>query len=754
MEPLNTMHSVTKVSVILSIATILLFGCYFKDSSEDFARLVKEADGLYEKSRHSQAVAKYQEALAIKANDEYILKRIGLSYLRMGEYGAADHFLMRYGLLNEEDLKIKAEIIRIRLLKKDLAAAQQMISELKDREKENTAIILLQGNLEMIKKNYEGAAEIFLGVLKKDKENISASISLAICKYAQGDKDSAEQIAQKIKYHKINQPALLLQLGDYYRLTENDSSAEKAYLEAVNKSKEELGYKLNLVNYYLDKSNYKNAIVYLNEILAADPSSKAARKLITQAFLSVSDLENAHSHLKVLEKSGINDTETNLLKGRFHLQCSEPALAETYFETAVRNDPESAVAHYWSAIALLNTGQIQLAKQHLINALSVSPGFVEAELVLCGIYYRMKEYDISKEYLTRIIEKDPNNIRAYKLLGGVQLAQNNLNAAVEAFKTAEKLNPIDSTTQYYLGRLHEYDAQQNHAMTVYKNIIEQEFVANAALRYAKLMVDANRHSEAVRYFSEMLERNPTNHILLFILAEISRSAGNYEQAIQNYQKFIKKEQTFVTGYVRLADLHLQRGELEKAKHVMSLCETKNRDSIIAYLKNASIHNSQNLKDETLELLTYAEKIFDDNDIIQNNIAYLYLEKDSNLNMALDLAQSAYQKNHNIPTIIDTLGWAYHKKGMHRQALWYLRRGLQELEKGGCKEKDHCAIVQYHLGSVLFSLQQHGEAKRYLQSALSLGLKGADADKANSLLNSIQSENETLDQVGDEKGIIG
>lgn len=745
----NTIRLVIRRIQILSILIILSVGGCLEDRSAEWNRLIKVADGLYEENRYGNAVAKYQEAAAIKPNDEHSLKRLGLCYLRMGEYADAANILKRYELLKPEDLGAKAEIIRISLLKKDLEAARHMLAKLDDNQKKYAEIILLQGDMEMIREKYKKAEEIYLGILEKDKENISASISLAMSKYAQGEIDSAELIINEIKHKRIVEPALLLKLGDYYRLAKNDQRAEKAYLDAVENRRGEIGYRLHIANYYLDKSKYENAITYLNQILSGDPFAHAARKLIVQALLSVSDLENARNHLSVLEENGITDNEMLMLKGRYYLQASEPALAATYFESAIRNDPESAVAHYWNAVALLNTGQIRLAKQQLINTLTFSPGFTEAEIALCGIYYRSKEYDLAKEHLSRIIERDPNNVRSYKLLGGVLLGQNKITESIQAFKKATEIDPQDCSAQYYLGRLYEQAGQSENAQKVYFNILENKIVVNAALRYAKLLVDANKTSEARQYFSEMLGENPDNSIVLFVLGEISFHEGDHEQTLKYLKKLIKDKPKFVPAYIRLADMYIQMGESESAKKVLLLCEAKNRRAIKAYLMSASLRHSLNLYDETLEVLMDAEKIFRNNDIVKNNMACLYLKKNSNLNKALKLAQSAYQRNDDVPSFIDTLGWAYHKKGMHRQALWYLKRGLHELEKEGCKESAHCAIMRYHLGSVLFSLKNYVESERYLKSSLSIGLDGSEADTANSLLNAIQNENERASLVDDK-----
>ena len=50
-------------------------------------------------------------------------------------------------------------------------------------------------------------------------------------------------------------------------------------------------------------------------------------------------------------------------------------------------------------------------------------------------------------------------------------------------------------------------------------------------------------------------------------------------------------------------------------------------------------------------------------IAANNLAWIYLDSGENLDIALQLAQTAKAALPNLPQVNDTLGWIFYKKGL-------------------------------------------------------------------------------------------
>jgi len=111
-------------------------------------------------------------------------------------------------------------------------------------------------------------------------------------------------------------------------------------------------------------------------------------------------------------------------------------------------------------------------------------------------------------------------------------------------------------------------------------------------------------------------------------------------------------------------------------------------------------------------------------VAANNLAWIYVAGNRNLDEALQLAQTAHQALPADVQVTDTLGWIYVRKNM-------ASRGVEQLE--ACTRKmPKDALFQYHLGIAYMKTGKYDKATQSLKQALSLepDFEGAaDARKA-------------------------
>jgi tetratricopeptide (TPR) repeat protein len=64
-------------------------------------------------------------------------------------------------------------------------------------------------------------------------------------------------------------------------------------------------------------------------------------------------------------------------------------------------------------------------------------------------------------------------------------------------------------------------------------------------------------------------------------------------------------------------------------------------------------------------------------VAANNLAWIYVASNRNLDEALQLAQTALQQLPDEPHVNDTLGWIYYRKDMAGRAVPYLEASVQK-----------------------------------------------------------------------------
>jgi Flp pilus assembly protein TadD len=124
-----------------------------------------------------------------------------------------------------------------------------------------------------------------------------------------------------------------------------------------------------------------------------------------------------------------------------------------------------------------------------------------------------------------------------------------------------------------------------------------------------------------------------------------------------------------------------------------------------------ILESQGKRDEARRSYEATVAAVSDAPVAANNLAMMYAEDGTNLDVALQLATTAKQRLPDTPHVDDTLGWVYYKKNLPALAIPPLEACLQKLPNE--------PVVMYHLGLSYAKVGDKAKARDMLTRALSL-----------------------------------
>jgi tetratricopeptide (TPR) repeat protein len=138
---------------------------------------------------------------------------------------------------------------------------------------------------------------------------------------------------------------------------------------------------------------------------------------------------------------------------------------------------------------------------------------------------------------------------------------------------------------------------------------------------------------------------------------------------------------------------------------------------------------QGRKDEAKARYNKALQIDPRAAVAANNLAWIDSNSNGNLDVALQLAQTAKSQLPSRHEVDDTLGWIYYKKGLSSMA-------IESLESSALKAPNNPSY-NYHLALAHHQAGNNAEAKKYLEKALAANPKFDGADEARKLLESIK-----------------
>jgi Flp pilus assembly protein TadD len=208
------------------------------------------------------------------------------------------------------------------------------------------------------------------------------------------------------------------------------------------------------------------------------------------------------------------------------------------------------------------------------------------------------------------------------------------------------------------------------------------------------------------------------------------AAGDSTGAEQYFKQVIQIDPKIFEAYTSLGNIYLNGQRLDEAKQQFeSVARGEPTAEVAAETMIGIILELKNQPDEARRRYEKALQLDQRAPVAANNLAWNYANGGGNLDLALQLAQTAKTQMPNNPEVSDTLGWVYYKKGLTPSAITALREGLSQDKKS--------PALHYHLGLAYAQNGDKQEARESLEEALRLDPHFADAEDAKRVLASLK-----------------
>jgi tetratricopeptide (TPR) repeat protein len=227
-----------------------------------------------------------------------------------------------------------------------------------------------------------------------------------------------------------------------------------------------------------------------------------------------------------------------------------------------------------------------------------------------------------------------------------------------------------------------------------------------------LDVAAKTFGPAKARIEERIAANPKNVRLHMLAARFYAGTGDMAASEAALRKALELDPSHFEVYGALGQLYAAQKRLDEARREFEkLAQARPEAAVGSYTLIGIIQQLQNKNSEARA--TYEKVISLDSRaaVAANNLAWIYAEEGGNLDIALQLAQTAKAQMPERPEVNDTLGWIYYKKGLANLAIGPLRESVETDPKN--------AGYHYHLGLAYLKNGDLVKARQSLQEALKL-----------------------------------
>lgn len=546
----------------------------------------------------------------------------------------------------------------------------------------------------------------------------------AACLLVLGRRSEALRLVENLSAMASTEPDVWAHAGRIWELLGEGDQAARAYEAAFTHNPGDISPMVRRIRLAISKDRPQEAAAALDRLEKSGAPAAVVGKLRVEGALHQGRLEDASKALTVLSAKGLMDTEGRLLEAKMRLLEDRPVAALILLEKILDLEPHIPTAHYLAGLAHLRSNHVRLAQKSMIRALELDPALTEARVILAATYYKLGEAEPARAHAQALAEREPENPDARILLA---LAAAEAGAVVEASRHGEALKRLDGDFRKTLlldtllwAQAGDPGRALESALHWWETHPED---ADAAWCSIRLACETRRAEEVRRSLERTRSQGLPSAVFQILIGDFWLCTGRAEEARTAYVEALKRDAGMASAYRGLA----QSEEATKESRAKILMDFQNHVSHspepIAALADLSYQTG-----DTAAARTFLEKglaAHPESGVLLNNLAWLYLESNVNLDKALTLAQRAYDLLPHRVEVLDTLGYAYLKKGLTARALWYLCEARTRAPEN--------PMAAYHLGLAYAAQGDADQARLHLEAALHLGLPETAAVQAKALI---------------------
>jgi tetratricopeptide (TPR) repeat protein len=219
--------------------------------------------------------------------------------------------------------------------------------------------------------------------------------------------------------------------------------------------------------------------------------------------------------------------------------------------------------------------------------------------------------------------------------------------------------------------------------------------------------------------------------LLMLAARTYAAAGDEKGTEDLLRRAVQTDPGLLQAYAALGQLYVKQKRIDGARAEFENLAKRDPKPAGALTMLGTIEQMQG---NGAAAKTHYERALEadpDAAVAANNLAWMYATQGGNLDVALQLAQTAKRRLPDNADVNDTLGYIYYKKDLQPQAIAAFKASLEKDAKS--------AVYHSHLGLAYAKAGDVSNARQHLTTAFKLQANFDGAAEAKKVLESLPAQ---------------
>lgn len=550
---------------LVSISAILISGCGGSSDEEKVQRAIGKAETFYKAGLFKEALAHYQEALAIQPTDAAILLAMGQTYealsLNRDALGSYDEAI-RFDSRLEQAYRQKAL-----LLIKDgkIEEVDKLVAGIEAKKEMEGLVPFLKGEVARSRNDWSGALEFYQAADRLRPGSRETQYALAEAYQRTGKPEDAINLLEQML--RTN-PAEFMAAGQLSTIYQNRGETGKAIqiLTQTSQASPQLApLRSALADLLLTSNRDEEASKEVQEALKLDPDD--AMGLYVRGRLSLKK-GDAASALKDLEGAIKRRPEEESFRRAYReAQVASGEVVEKVkvVSQKIQKQGETPALLLELADACLYQGEPEQALRSLEKVLAQQPESQNAHILEALAYLSLGRSKQAEESLGHV--KNHQDVRYIAIDGIIRRDPNQVSQATEKLKGA-------SATEVWAGYFRAlallYSGQFGPGLEELDRLMQQNETFGAGIyEMARVYIELNEPHLALALYQRLMEVYPESQKPILLSARALVRIGHLERAKILLDSVLKKDPDSQPALFLLGTLHLQDKNFKEGARIFA-----------------------------------------------------------------------------------------------------------------------------------------------------------------------------------------
>ncbi|HEX8042539.1 tetratricopeptide repeat protein [Candidatus Deferrimicrobium sp.] len=309
-------------------------------------------------------------------------------------------------------------------------------------------------------------------------------------------------------------------------------------------------------------------------VLKSAPDDVDAQLLKGAVLLVGKETAKACVYLEGLQAKGIDRPDLYLLLARAYMQEKDSRGAEAVLLQGLKRNPKVLPLRRALAERYAADGRYEAAAEQVREVIALEPANYGNSITLAALYWNTKQEPKGREVLDNLVAAKPLDEDRRLDTAKFYLSRGAVAEAVKLLQEGIRLDAKTFRLRFALADVYKSTGRSEQAVAVLNECLaldedrKNPDILTTLTALAKTHLERREVDKARGYSDEVVKKDPKNVDAHLVRGNLNLLAGDGAGAVAEFRTVVGERPQFIQGYLRLAEGHLLKKEMNLAQEAL------------------------------------------------------------------------------------------------------------------------------------------------------------------------------------------